>query len=139
MTYIPIRGYDGSLKVGSNAAVAVLSWDADINLDITVDGPFLNDSGKKYKVIGGVDAKGTAKCKVPDAKDSVLTTLAACVTGGSGGNLVLTQGTTSGGYSGGYVLTLNGALITSFKPGQDSKNGATVDIAFEANGSISLA
>src|SRR5262245_10205472 len=113
MTYVPIRGFDGSVKQVSTALIAVTDWTADIALDITVDGPFLNDSGKKYKIIGGSDCKGQFKGKVPDGKDTSLTALIAALTGGSGINLVLTQGTTSAGYSGGYVLTINGALITN--------------------------
>lgn len=140
MTYAPIRGFDGSVKQGATptALLAVTDWEADIDVDVTVDGPFLNDGGKKYKIIGGTDCKGKVKAKVPAGVDVSLTAIYAALGTAAGIDLVLTQGVTGVGTTG-YVLTVDGAIITNIKPGQDSKSGATFEFAFEANGTFDLA
>lgn len=137
MPYAPIRGFDGKVSQGATptALLAVLDWEADIELDIEVDGPFLNDSGKKYKIVGGKDCKGKVKAKVPEGKDASITAIIAALTGGTGIDLELQQGIVT---TGGYLLEVPGALITNVKPGQDAKGGATFEFAFEANGSFTL-
>lgn len=142
MSYAPIRGFDGAVKQGATptALLSVLDWEADIDIDVTVDGPFLNDGGKKYKIIGGKDCKGKVKAKVPDGKDASLTAIIAALTGGTGIDLELSQGVIAAGppATGGYLLAVDGAIITNVKPGQDSKGGATFEFAFEANGTFTL-
>ena len=139
-TYAPIRGFDGKVEQGGTptALLAVSDWEADIDVDITTQGPFLNDGGKKYKVRGGKDCKGKVKAHVPDGKDASVTAIIAALTGGTDINLVLTQGVQGTG-TGGYVLTVPTAVISKIKPTQDSKNGATFEFDFEANGSFTLA
>ena len=139
MPYAPIRGFDGKVSQGATptALLAVLDWEADIDLDVEVDGPFLNDGGKKYKIVGGSDCKGKVKAKVPDGKDASITAIIAALTGGTGIDLELQQGVPGTG-TGGYLLEVPGAIITNVKPGQDSKGGATFEFAFEANGDFDL-
>ena len=138
MAYAPIRGFDGKVSQGAapTALLSVTDWEAEIEVEVEVDGPFLNDGGKKYKIIGGTDCKGTVKCKVPKGKDTSLTAIIAALTGGTGIDLALMQGVT--GVDVGYELGVPGAIITNIKPGQDSKSGATLEFSFEANGSFTL-
>lgn len=138
MSYTPIRGFDGKVEQGGTptALLSVSSWDADIDIDITVQGPFLNDGGKKYKVRGGTDCKGKIKAHVGAGKDASITAIVTALTGGTDINLVLTQGVT--GVNVGYTLTVPTAVITKVKPSQDSKNGATFEIDFESNGTFTL-
>jgi hypothetical protein len=68
--------------------------------------------------------------------DPSITAIIAALTGGTGIDLELQQGIVT---TGGYLLTVEGALITNVKPGQDAKGGATFEFSFEANGSFTLA
>ena len=140
MAYAPMRGYDGKVEQGANptALVGVESWEADVEVEVNKVGPFLNDAGKVYKIRGGQDCKGKAKCSVPDGKDTSQTALITALTGGTDIKLVLTQGV-QGTSTGGYVLTITTAIISKVKPSQDSKGGPAVEFEFEANGGFTLA
>lgn len=137
MPYTPIRGYDGTVQQGATPTdlLGVESWEADIDVDITKVGPFLNDAGKIYKVRGGQDCKGKVKCSVPGGKDANQTALVTALTGGTDINLVLKEGTTGGL---GYTLTVPTAIVSKVKLGQDAKGGATVEFEFESNGTFTL-
>jgi hypothetical protein len=140
MPYTPIRGFDGTVKQGAGptALLAVTDWEADIDVEITKQGPFLNDSGTTYKVRGGKDCKGKIKANVPDGKDSNQTAVVNALLNGTDINLVLTQGVPGAG-TGGYVLTVPTAIVSKIKPGQDSKGGATIEFEFESSGSFTFA
>ncbi len=140
MSFTPMRGFDGKIEQGGSptALLGVESWEADVDVQINTIGPFLNDSGKLYKVRGGKDCKGKAKCSVPDGKDSSQTAIINALNNGTDINLVLTQGVQGTG-TGGYVLTVPTAVISKVKPAQDSKGGPGVEFEFEANGSFTLA
>ena len=139
MSITPIRGFDGKVSQGvtPTAILAILDWEADLDLDINTIGPFLNDGGKKYKVVGGKDAKGKVKAIVVDGKDSNMTAIITALTSGVGINLDMLQGVTGTG-TGGYDLAVPGALISSVKLGQDTKNGPTVEFSWEANGTFTV-
>jgi hypothetical protein len=140
MPYAPMRGFDGKVEQGAGptALLGVESWEADVDVDIGVLGPFLNDGGKKYKVIGGKDCKGKLKCSVPDGKDTSQTAILTALINGTNINLVLTQGVQGVG-TGGYVLTVPTAIISKAKPAQDSKGGPAIEFEFESSGTFTLA
>jgi hypothetical protein len=134
MPYTPIRGFDGKVTEAAATLVSVTDWEADLNIEITKDGPFLNDSGKIYKILGGTEAKGKVKGKVPSGRDAAITAIAAAIGASAGLDLTLDQGVYSGGATGGYRLIVSGALISNLKVGQDSKNGAPFEFDWESNG-----
>lgn len=139
MPISPIRGFDGKVSQGATptAILAILDWEADVDVDIQTIGPFLNDAGKKYKVVGGKDCKGKVKAIVPDGKDTNMTAIITAMTAGTGITLDLLQGVTGTG-TGGYDLNVPSALISGVKLGQDTKNGPTIEFSFEANGAFTL-
>lgn len=139
MTYSPIRGFDGAVSQGASptALIGITDWEIDIDLEITVDGPFLNDSGTKYKTRGGKDIKGKAKGKVPSGKDTNQTALITALTGGSDLNIVLRQGDSTASDLA-YTVTIPTAVVNHVKLGQDAKNGSTVEFDFEGNGVFSV-
>ena len=139
MPYTSIRGFDGHVQQGvsSTDLIGITDWEADLSIDVTVDGPFLNDGGTKYKTRGGKDCKGKAKGKVPGGKDANQTALITALTGGTDIKLVLIQGDTTAGDLA-YTLTIAAAIISNVKLGQDSKNGATVEFDYEANGAFTI-
>lgn len=140
MSYAPMRGYDGKVEQGATptALLGVESWEADVDVEVNKVGPFLNDSGTIYKIRGGIDCKGKVKCSVPDGMDANQTALIDALTGGDDIKLVLTQGVQGSG-TGGYVLTIDKAIISKVKPSQDTKGGPAVEFEFEANGAVTLA
>ncbi len=140
MPFSPMRGFDGKVEQGAGptALLGVESWEADVDIDISTVGPFLNDSGKKYKVRGGKEVKGKIKCSVPDGKDTNQTAIMNALINGTDINLVLTQGVQGAG-TGGYVLTVPTAVVSKVKPGQDSKGGPAIEFEFESSGSFTLA
>lgn len=131
-----IRGFDGTVQQGASNTdlIAIESWEAEADLEIEVKGPFLNDSGNKYKVRGGKDCKFTIKGTVPSGKDANQTALKDALMNGTDINVIMKQGTGSTGYG----LTVPTAIITNVKFGQDSKGGASIEIKGEANGSFSI-
>jgi len=139
MPYSSIRGFDGAVSEGvtPTALLGITDWEGEISVDVTVDGPFLNDSGTKYKTRGGVDIKGKAKGKVPGGKDSAQTAVITALTGGTNLNLVLRQGDAAQSNLA-YTITVPTAVISSVKLGQDSKNGSTIEFDFEGNGTFTV-
>lgn len=139
MPYSPIRGFDGAISQGASPTplLGITDWEATIDIDVTVDGPFLNDSGTKYKTRGGIDLKGKAKGKVPAGKDSNQTAVITALTAATDLNLVLRQGDSSASDLA-YTITVPTAIISSVKLGQDSKNGATIEFDFEGSGSFTV-
>ena len=139
MSYAPMRGYDGKVEQGATPTplLGVESWEADVDVEVTKVGPFLNDGGKVYKIRGGQDCKGKAKCSVPDGKDANQTALITALTNGDDIKLILTQGEQGTG-TGGYVLTIATAIISKVKPSQDSKGGPALEFEFEANGGFTI-
>jgi len=140
MSYVPIRGFDGMVSEGATptALLSIEDWEADLDVEISKQGPFLNDAGKIYKVRGGQEVKGTFKGKVPAGLDVTQSAIVAALTGGTDVNLVLRQGVTGVGTTG-FVLTIATAIISKIKIGQDGKNGASYACSFESNGSFSIA
>lgn len=132
-----IRGFDGTVQQGGTNTdlVAIESWEAEIDLEVEVKGPFLNDSGTKYKVRGGKDCKFTLKGVVPSGKDANQTALITALTGGTDINVIMKQGAGSTG----YAVTVPTAIITNVKLGQDSKGGTSIEIKGESNGSFTIA
>lgn len=139
MPYTSIRGFDGAVSEGASptALLGITDWEVTIDRDITVDGPFLNDAGTKYKTVGGIDLKGKAKGKVPGGKDTAQTAILTALTGGTTLNIVLRQGDVAQSNLA-YTITVPTALIASAKLGQDAKNGSTVEFDFEGNGSFTI-
>lgn len=137
MPYAPIRGFDGAVSQGASptALLGITDWEADIDLEITTDGPFLNDSGTLYKTRGGKDIKFKAKGKVPSGKDSNQTAVITALTAGTDLNIVLRQGDTAASDLA-YTITIPTAVITHVKLGQDSKNGSTVEFDGEGSGTF---
>lgn len=131
-----IRGYDGTVQQGGTNVdlVGIEEWEAEPDIEVETKGPFLNDSGNKYKVRGGKDCKFTIKGIVPSGKDASQTALITALTGGTDINVILKQGV--GGT--GYTLTVPTAIITSVKLGQNSKSGTSIEIKGEANGSFTI-
>jgi len=136
MTISMIRGFDGTVQQGASNTdlVAIESWEADVDLEVETKGPFLNDSGNKYKVRGGKDCKFTIKGTVPSGKDTNQTALRDALLNGTDINVIMKQGAGSTGYG----ITVPTAIITNVKLGQDSKSGASIEIKGEANGSFSI-
>lgn len=131
-----IRGYDGTVQQGgTNTDLAgIEEWEAELDLEVEVKGPFLNDGGTKYKVRGGKDCKFTAKGIVPSGKDTSQTAMISALTGGTDLNVVLKQGT--GGT--GYTVTIPTALLSNIKLGQNSKQGTSFEAKGESNGSFTV-
>jgi hypothetical protein len=139
MPYVPIRGFDGMVSQGVTPTplLGVEEWDADIDVEVTKQGPFLNDGGVIYKVRGGQEVKGTFKGNVPAGEDTNQTAVITALTSGAALNLVLRQGVTGAGTTG-VVLTIPTAIISKVKIGQSNKNGATFAGSFESNGSFTI-
>jgi len=139
MPYSPIRGFDGAVSQGASptALLGITDWEAEISVDITADGPFLNDGGKKYKTRGGIDIKGKGKGKVPSGKDANQTAVITALTAGTDLNLVLRQGDSAASDLA-YTVTVPTAVISNVKLGQDSKNGSTIEFDFEGNGTFTV-
>jgi hypothetical protein len=139
MPYTPIRGFDGAVSQGASptALLGITDWSAEIDLEITTDGPFLNDSGTKYKTRGGKDIKGTAKGKVPSGKDANQTDVINALINGTDLNIVLRQGDAAASDLA-YTVTIPTAVVNNVKLGQDAKNGATIEFSFEGSGSFTV-
>lgn len=131
-----IRGYDGTVQQGGTNVdlVGIEEWECEIDVEVEVKGPFLNDGGTKYKVRGGKDAKFTVKGIVPSGKDASQTALITALTSGTDINVILKQGV--GGT--GYTVTIPTALIANAKLGQNSKSGTSIEIKGESSGSFTI-
>lgn len=131
-----IRGYDGTVQQGGTNIdlVGIEEWECEIDVEVEVKGPFLNDGGTKYKVRGGKDAKFALKGIVPSGKDASQTALITALTSGTDINVILRQGT--GGT--GYTVTIPTALIANAKLGQNSKSGTSIEIKGESSGSFTI-
>ena len=127
-----------SQGVTPTALIAIEDWTADLTVQVTTPGPFLNDAGKLYKVRGATEIKGTAKGAIPAGLDINATVLITALTSGTDINLVLRQGITGAGTTG-QVVTIPTAIISKVKLAQSNKNGATVEFDFESNGAYSIA
>lgn len=134
-----IRGYDGLVSEGATptALLAIEDWSADISVQVNVQGPFLGDAGKLYKVRGGQEIKGQFKGVIPAGLDVPTTAIITALTAGTDINLVLRQGVVGAGTTG-QVVTIPTAIISKVKLGQTTKGGATFEADFESSGTFTV-
>jgi hypothetical protein len=128
------EGTTGSVNAGpdgSSTAVGFIGeWEAECDVEIKVQGPFIGDN-TKHKLRGGKDCKGSMSGFVPAGTDAGQQDVIDAFNGDDDIRLELVQ-------DDGYTLLIPTAIISKVKIGQKAEEGVPISFDFEASGGYTL-
>lgn len=128
----PILGYSGTITATGTSVTWVGTWEANLEKEEKVIGPFIADGGAQYTYYSSKRLTGTIEGTIPKNKDAGQTALINAGINDTTVNLVLT--TTLG-----YTITVVSGLIGSWNITQEAAETVTFSCDWASNGTFTVA